>query len=56
MAYWTFYSKSRKEYYCEHGIGHGEHVHGCDGCCSDGLPVGLKDQLSQKDEFDPLPF
>jgi Phosphoribosyl-ATP pyrophosphohydrolase len=19
---------------CEHGVGHGDHVHGCDGCCS----------------------
>lgn len=23
----------RGEYTCPHGIGHGNHVHGCDGCC-----------------------
>ena len=23
------------EYACPHGIGHGEGVHGCDGCCGD---------------------
>lgn len=22
------------EYYCPHGVGHGNHVHGCDGCCA----------------------
>ena len=33
----------RDEYVCEHGIGHGNHVHGCDGCCrrSD-FPLGQK--------------
>jgi hypothetical protein len=24
----------RIEYLCEHGVGHGNHIHGCDGCCS----------------------
>lgn len=24
----------RGEYTCPHGVGHGNHVHGCDGCCS----------------------
>ena len=24
----------RGEYNCPHGVGHGNHVHGCDGCCS----------------------
>ena len=24
----------RIEYNCEHGVGHGVHNHGCDGCCS----------------------
>ena len=23
----------RMEWNCEHGVGHGQHVHGCDGCC-----------------------
>jgi len=23
----------RNEWTCEHGIGHGNHIHGCDGCC-----------------------
>ncbi len=23
----------RMEYMCPHGIGHGNHTHGCDGCC-----------------------
>jgi hypothetical protein len=26
----------RVEYNCEHGVGHGNHVHGCDGCCRRG--------------------
>lgn len=24
----------RMEWNCEHGVGHGNHVHGCDRCCS----------------------
>ncbi len=24
----------RMEWTCPHGVGHGEHDHGCDGCCS----------------------
>jgi hypothetical protein len=24
----------RMEWLCEHGVGHGQHIHGCDGCCS----------------------
>ena len=24
----------RREWICEHGVGHGLHIHGCDGCCS----------------------
>lgn len=24
----------RGEYTCPHGVGHGNHIHGCDGCCS----------------------
>jgi hypothetical protein len=32
---WTDYSSIRKELYCKHGVGHGYHIHGCDGCCSD---------------------
>jgi len=24
----------RGEYNCPHGVGHGLHIHGCDGCCS----------------------
>jgi hypothetical protein len=23
----------RGEYQCPHGVGHGNHIHGCDGCC-----------------------
>ena len=30
--FWTR-SRYRGEYVCEHGIGHGNHIHGCDGCC-----------------------
>jgi len=26
----------RGETLCTHGIGHGDHVHGCDGCCTPG--------------------
>ena len=28
------YVSIRNELYCPHGVGHGPHVHGCDGCCS----------------------
>lgn len=27
-------SGHRGEFDCEHSIGHGPHIHGCDGCCS----------------------
>lgn len=30
---WEF-SGYRGEYTCAHGVGHGLHSHGCDGCCS----------------------
>jgi hypothetical protein len=23
----------RGEYQCPHGVGHADHIHGCDGCC-----------------------
>ena len=30
----------RGEYNCPHGVGHGNHVHGCDGCCQrDDFPL-----------------
>ena len=33
----------RVEYICEHGVGHGNHVHGCDGCCSrEDFPLNKK--------------
>ncbi len=32
---WVDFSPMRQELYCKHGVGHGFHVHGCDGCCSD---------------------
>jgi len=30
--YWTG-PGYRGEYQCPHGVGHGNHIHGCDGCC-----------------------
>lgn len=31
------------EYNCPHGIGHGNHTHGCDGCCQrDDFPLRVK--------------
>jgi hypothetical protein len=32
---WTTIRRAdgRIEHVCEHGVGHGDHVHGCDGCC-----------------------
>jgi len=30
----TMRQDGRVEYTCEHGVGHGLHVHGCDGCCA----------------------
>jgi hypothetical protein len=32
---WVDFSTMRQELYCEHGVGHGYHVHGCCGCCGD---------------------
>jgi hypothetical protein len=32
---WINFSTIRQELYCEHGVGHGFHVHGCCGCCAD---------------------
>lgn len=32
--HWPQNRWSKVEYACPHGIGHGEDVHGCDGCCS----------------------
>ena len=30
----------RGEYQCPHGVGHGRHIHGCDGCCKrDDFPL-----------------
>ncbi len=38
-AYWT-YSGYRGEFNCPHGVGHGRHEHGCDGCCKrDDFPL-----------------
>lgn len=31
--YWTG-PGYRGEYNCPHGVGHGNHAHACDGCCS----------------------
>jgi len=28
-----YYTGHRGEYNCPHGVGHGNHVHGCDNCC-----------------------
>ncbi len=40
--YWTW-SGYREEYTCPHGVGHGDHVHGCDGCCTrDDFPLKRK--------------
>ncbi len=37
--YWT-YSGYRGEFTCPHGVGHGNHIHSCDGCCSrDDFPL-----------------
>ena len=30
--YWVL-SGHRGEWECPHGVGHGNHIHGCDGCC-----------------------
>lgn len=38
-SYWTG-PGYRGEYQCPHGVGHGRHVHGCDGCCKrDDFPL-----------------
>ena len=33
--YWSAVRREdgRREWNCPHGVGHGNHVHGCDGCC-----------------------
>jgi hypothetical protein len=39
--YWVL-TGYQGEYSCPHGIGHGNHIHGCDGCCSrDDYPLRL---------------
>jgi hypothetical protein len=39
--YWVLTSY-RGEYSCPHGIGHGNHIHSCDGCCfRDDYPLRL---------------
>lgn len=39
----------RGEYNCPHGVGHGNHTHGCDGCCSrDDFPLkGKPDESTE---------
>jgi hypothetical protein len=34
----------RMEWNCPHGIGHGNHIHGCDGCCQREDYPGLKEK------------
>lgn len=39
----------RGEYSCPHGVGHGNHIHGCDGCCQrEDFPIP-KENRSKKD-------
>ena len=39
VPYWEK-SRYRGQYTCIHGVGHGNHVHGCDGCCArDDFPL-----------------
>lgn len=40
---WKVYPRSDKvEWQCEHGIGHGDEPHGCDGCCRSSSYPGKK--------------
>ena len=32
---------------CDHGVGHHNGVHGCDGCCNN-MPKEIKDQLTHE--------
>ena len=50
-AYWQIkYADGRIEYVCKHGVGHGIHVHGCDGCCSrKDFPLSKLKELQEKD-------
>ena len=44
----------RIEYNCEHGVGHGVHNHGCDGCCSrDDYPPTLSLRKKWKRKLRP---
>ena len=46
-------ANGRMEWLCEHGIGHGNHIHGCDGCCSrDDFPG--KDYLEGPDVWESM--
>jgi hypothetical protein len=42
------YSWLRNELLCEHGIGHGSHVHGCDGCCGKKAFIKTFNQFRKK--------
>ena len=40
--YWTG-PGYRNEYQCPHGVGHGNHIHCCDGCCQrEDFPLNKK--------------
>lgn len=41
----------RGEYNCPHGVGHGNHIHGCDGCCQrDDFPMNKKNLKEEEEE------
>jgi hypothetical protein len=45
----------RGEYQCPHGVGHGDHIHGCDGCCQrDDFPLREKPFFEKLDEIDKI--
>jgi hypothetical protein len=46
--YWQL-SGYRGEWSCPHGVGHGNHIHGCDGCCQRAdFPGRRQDEVSQR--------
>jgi hypothetical protein len=46
--YWSPLPRAdgRMEWMCIHGVGHGNHVHGCDGCCSRHDYPGVSGELN----------
>ena len=54
MKKWIVGDDGEREWLCKHGVGHGENVHTCDGCCSITQSVlRKKDNIPDKKQVFP---